>query len=123
MKLKPPTPKFKERVEGVLAAAYRGLHHVPSSNKGIEFNGDYVAVVRVHGSISTTDNDILTRLVFAAHDQCVRVEISPCNPHFFKIVLHPRVRGDSYTECHPRLSEAIDKYRKNHPQENERNPY
>lgn len=62
---------------------------------------------------STWDFDQLTRLVIAAHDECVRVEVSPSNPKHIKITLWPRHgRNGSLSERHPTIEDAIADFRR-----------
>jgi len=43
-----------------------------------------------HTRLATYDNDLLTRLVVAAHVNYVRVEIAPCNMQTLEVTVHPR---------------------------------
>lgn len=71
--------------------------------------GGYRVLMGCH--LSTWDNNLLTRLVFLAHDWGVRVEITPHTPRHFLVYLNvrPRTRlpGMSVWGWHPRLGETV----------------
>lgn len=72
------------------------------------------------GQLSTFDFDALTRLVFLAHDHCIRVQLSPCNGSHFKLMFHPRkTREGSMSERHPTLEQAVADWRESYPIERE----
>ncbi len=65
-----------------------------------------------YGGLSSFDFDELTRLVISAHDNCVRCEVCQGPPRGVKIRLWPRfTRTGSSTERHPKIEEAIIKFR------------
>jgi hypothetical protein len=96
-----------ERCKMVLAIAFRGLHHLPS---GFKDHGRWIEA-NIFGGVATYDFDVLTRLVVAAHDLCVRVEISHSGPRLIKLILHPRQREGGMCHRHPTIEEAIKKVR------------
>lgn len=93
-----------ERMEAVLACAFRGIHHVRRINK----ESDKYWFVSVWGGISTFDFDQLTRLVIAAHHYCVRVEIGSSGPGMIKLHLSPRVRNGCMVTRHDTIRQAVD---------------
>ena len=96
----------EEACARVLARAYRGIHHVPYWRRRKPW-GNGIAV-SVQGRMATFDFDVLTRLVVAAHDECVRVEIVPGGPGLLKVCLHPRKdRVGPVWERHPTIEDAI----------------
>ena len=104
------TPEIEARCLRVLSCAFRGMHHIDGWLRrkplwrGIE--------VSTHQSLATFDFDLLTRLVVAAHDEAVRVEIAPSGPRLLKIQLWPRERTGSMLRRHPNIEEAIECARK-----------
>lgn len=66
--------------------------------------------VCARSTLATYDRDGLTRLVIAAHDYCVRVEISPAMS-YLRIRVHPRSREKLIMSGHPTIEEAIAKFR------------
>lgn len=55
----------------------------------------------------------LTRLVIGAHDECIRVEISPCAFRYLKIEMWPREgREGCISRRHPTIEQAIESYRR-----------
>jgi hypothetical protein len=93
------------RIERVLARTFRGIHHVPywrlrkPAGTGI--------VVTIMGDFASFDSDTLTRLVVAAHDDAVRVEIRSLPGRTLQLLLHPRERlGDLYHR-HPTMEDAV----------------
>ncbi len=72
--------------------------------------GNGVAFV-IRRYLSSYDDDGLTRLVFGAHQRCIRVEIEGCGPKMLRVIMHPRdPQGDCQGRRHPRLEEAVEKY-------------
>lgn len=59
-------------------------------NEGFEFLSDWGLRIRLKSSLSTHDNDVLTRLVVAAHAYFVRVEISPMSMYSVDVTLTVR---------------------------------
>jgi hypothetical protein len=63
---------LRQKTENVLAAVFYGLHRV---EMGKIKEGPGWLSLTIHRPLSTYDFDELTRLVVAAHDECVRVQI------------------------------------------------
>lgn len=104
MSVQPLTPA-EERAARVLARTYQGLHHVTYWHKRRRC-GNGIAV-SVGPDLATFDWSVLTRLVIAAHDECVRVEIVPGGPRLLTLLLHPRIREGSSSDRHPTMEEAV----------------
>jgi hypothetical protein len=99
-------PHFMEKVERILAVAYFGIHHVPGWEKRKPW-GDGVTVT-VSSDLSTYDFDTLTRLVVAAHDECVRLSVDHAGPRHMALRFHPRRgREGRMFDRHPTIEEAI----------------
>lgn len=83
-----------------------GEHHVPDvkpCGMGVKLS--------VYG-LSTFDGDALTRLVFLAHDRCVRVELCNGGPHRVGLKLHRRhTRVGGMWGRHPTIEEALNQHR------------
>ena len=89
-----------------------GEHHGPTRvhawGKGIKFS--------MYDGLSTFDFDYLTRLVFLAHDRCVRAEIIASSPGRVGIVLHKRhTREGGIAGRHPTVEQALATHREKHP--------
>ena len=88
------------------------MHHVDGLKK---FPGAYPYWTCLHyGDIATYDFDDLTRLVFAAHEFCVRISIQNGGPRRLKIVVHDRKFrvSDSTPTRHPTIDTALANWRK-----------
>ncbi len=101
------TPDEEKRCEEVLAAVFSGLHNCPKITKT-----PYYWSANAYGGLSTHDFDKLTLLVFAAHDQGIRVEVGHSGPRMVKLLLHPRrCRAGSITARHPTLEAKLKQWR------------
>ncbi len=102
------TPDEEKRCENVLHYAFNGLHHLPF---GI-VKTPYYWKTNVYVDLSTHDSDTLTALVFAAHDQAVRLELTQSGPRMVGIMLYPRkCRIGGIADCHPTLEQKLAKWR------------
>ncbi len=96
----------EQRMEAVLERAFHGLHHVQQLKKQPRF-WECVA----NGGLATFDFNTLTLLVLAAHEHCVRVELSGKGRDIL-IRLHPRTGTNGrMPERHPSIEEALSQYR------------
>jgi hypothetical protein len=93
----------------ILARLYGGLHHVPYWRLRKPW-GPQGVLVSVHTELSSFDFDHLTRLVIAAHDDCVRVAVVPGGRQL-SVGFYLREREGDSTRRHPTLDEAIAKFR------------
>jgi hypothetical protein len=89
------------------ATFFFGEHHIPGKLRPWG-DGWYV---RTHADLSTFDFDGLSRLVFLAHDRCVRVEVTASGPGHLAIAITKRVREGAMYERHPTLEHAIALFR------------
>jgi len=87
---------------------YFGSHHFPAK---IQEWGDGWCINHP-GSIATFDFDSMTRLVFMAHDRCIRVGVEHGGPRALRICIWQRVREGSMSQRHPTLEQAIEVWRK-----------
>jgi hypothetical protein len=105
---------FGIRASRVLAKVYKGLHHCPKIHKFNEGREFEYWEVNDWRDLATYDSDELTRLVFAAHDECIRASVVSSGPNMVKIRLHNRTvrTGGSFWTRHPTIEDAIIKFRK-----------
>lgn len=99
----------------VLSFVYGGVHNIPKSQRRAlqSANGtDYepmLVEIMVRDDLASFDFDRLTRLVFAAHEASVRVEVSPANNKAIRVRFHNRNEHDTkLSRFHPRISPVID---------------
>lgn len=90
------------------AAFFFGEHHIPGKLKPAGWGWS----VTYLGELASFDFDGLTRLVFLAHDRCVRVSVSSAGPRRVCIMIHPRAREGGMSQRHPTLEHAIALFRK-----------
>lgn len=106
---------IREKAEAVLAITFSGLHNVPSTS-GLKPFGNGFAIDVQPSQLSTFDFAGLTRLVIAAHDECVRVSVMNSGPRQIKLTFHDRKRsGEHSYERHPTIEQALESYRMDHP--------
>lgn len=88
-----------------------GEHHIPGK---IRAYGP-AWYINFHHDLSTFDFDYLTRLVFLAHDRCVRASIQQSGPRMIKIIIWAREgRDGSMYERHPTIEHALSEWREAH---------
>lgn len=94
------------------AEIYLGKHHIPSELRRDGRLTWSVCHWLGGAGLSTFDYDELTRMVFLAHDRCVRLAIVPSGPKRVRIQITKRSRGRSHIAAdHPTLEEAVEKWR------------
>lgn len=97
----------KEEAMNFFSEFYGGEHHIPG--KIHEFGQGWM-IKHDRGDLATYDFNGLTRLVFMAHQKCLRVSIMPLNFSTIKLIVHKREKEGGMTEKHPTLSDAIKSY-------------
>ena len=102
----PELKAFEVRAENLLATVFGGMHHVERLKKYPR----YWTCVQ-SGDFATYDFDTLTRLVFAAHDNCCRVSIGNGGPYRMKIMVFDRKRTGGISERHPTVEQALADWR------------
>jgi hypothetical protein len=110
------------KVEAVsfFSELYFGEHHIPARGccgaHGVKEFGPGSWYVNHSGDIATYDYDFLTRLVFLAHDKCIRASVQNSGPRLIKIVIWKRDgRTGRMAEGHPTIETALGKWRERHP--------
>jgi hypothetical protein len=94
------------------AHIYRGKHHIPGELRR-DSRATWSVCHFVGGAgVATFDYDELTRMVFAAHDACMRLAILAAGPRHVRIQITKRTRnGSEMAADHPTLEDALDKWR------------
>jgi hypothetical protein len=105
-----------------LLEQWGGLHHFEDTmfKKTDWTNPRYISLKlnsrMSTGQLSTFDFDALTRLVFLAHDYCIRIQLSPCNGSHFALMFHPRHKREGcMSERHPTIEQAVADWRERNP--------
>lgn len=105
-----PQSEIERRAYVVLSRVYLGIHHVDGWCRRI--SDPYWVRVTVPGELGTYDFAEMTRLVIAAHDECVRVAAFPAGPRNLQLVFSLRGRpgrflDTSLMDTHPTMEQAI----------------
>jgi len=85
-----------------------GAHNLNGSFINLGGNGVCISQKR---SFATYDDNWLTKLVFMAHDRCIRVELQAAGHGITRVILFKRGRDGSLMERHPTLEQALEHYR------------
>ena len=97
----------------LLADAMGGFHHVVQNPKEFGFG---ICLNTYSHRLSTFDFNLLTTLVFLAHDRMIRIEIQSSGPRMVKICLHKRhAREGSMSQRHPTVETALAAHRERFP--------
>lgn len=99
-------------IEVLVRALGTGPWNIPTNWSKVEF-GHYYTRFALNQSFATADFDALTRLVLAAHEKAVRVEVSPCNFHYLNVTMwsrEPHVEGMGFHKGHPSIEQAIERF-------------
>lgn len=92
----------------MLIGVMRGWHHCGNVRQ-FGLHGVQTALF----PMSTFDSNTLTRLVLAAHEECIRVEIRPGGPGRIMVCLCGRRQRDGqFHERHPTIETAVESFRK-----------
>lgn len=98
----------------MFARVVGGHHHVVSDFKAC---GRGIRTSDFASKWATYDSSLLTRLVFIAHDEAVRVELSQSSPGRIGFAMWRRKRepeGNLFAR-HPTIEEALAKHRERNP--------
>ena len=99
------------------AEIFGGAHHIP----GAKYKGENVRewgqgwCILVSAELYTYDFDLLTRLVFLAHDRCCRVQVQPAMRYTRVCVWQRDPASVSRYDRHPTLDQALRVWRANYP--------
>lgn len=96
-----------------LLDAWDGLHHFEeAAMRKVDWAHPFFVKLTLRTDLATVDFPMLTRLVFLAHDHCIRVSVRPCNGSHLTLLFHPRKREGAYSERHPTLEHAVADWRR-----------
>lgn len=108
-----------EQVADLLGDLFVGLYHLDKA-ESVDWANDHHIEVRVaYKDWATFDSNLLTKLVFLAHDRCLRASISPRSAHAITLLFHQRQRDGGIWDRHPTIEQALTMYREFYPAESE----
>lgn len=108
-----------EHVADLLSDLFVGLYHLDGAEKVDWANDHHIEVRVVYKEFATFDTNLLTKLVFLAHDRCLRVSVNPRSPHALTLLFHQRRRAGGVFERHPTIEQALAMHREYYPIESE----
>jgi hypothetical protein len=106
---------FNRRAIGLLCRGFGlGPWNIPVNWDRVEWGSErHTKFVTSGHGLATWDFNRLTRLVIGAHDECIRLEISPRSFRYLSIEMWPRAgREGGMAERHPTIEQAIASYRR-----------
>lgn len=111
-------------VANLLGDVFCGIYHLDASElRKVDWGDDYYMVFRLTNSLSTFDNDSLTRLVVLAHDRYLRVTISGDGKGKLELMFHLRTcRTGDIARRMPTMEDHLALIRRYHPAEPEEHP-
>lgn len=105
--------EFGIRVADLLGKVFQGIYHLAGpALKRVDWSDNYrveLHLVESYASdLATYDFDLLTRLVVASHDQCIRISIAPHTFRCVKLLFHSRKRADGQLNISQRMPTLED---------------
>lgn len=88
-----------------------GIYNVRANWEKAEFHPRYLRVTMSADAWATFDFSELTRLVIAAHDACLRLQLEPVSRGYMAVFLSPRTRDGGSMARHPTIEQAVEAFR------------
>jgi len=104
-----------ERVAELLDDVFAGIYHIADQVREADWSNNLYIEIRCGRNFATYDGDLLTKLVFAAHQYAIRVEVNPRSNRYLTLIFHGRQRGGRGFEHHPTIEEAVKEWNRYHP--------
>jgi hypothetical protein len=97
------------RVADLLGYLFYGIYHLDGGALSkVEWDNErYMSINLRCGDMATFDNDDLTRLVFLAHQFCLRCSVEAATIGMLRLRFHPRKREGGTGTRHPTLAQAV----------------
>jgi hypothetical protein len=92
------------------AHVFRGKHRIPGKVRGDSRGCWWCSAYVGSLGLSTYDDDMLTRIVFAAHASGLRAFIAPSAPRYLCVGITRR--DPNADRRHPTLMEAVEKWQR-----------
>lgn len=99
--------EFGAKVAGLMNWWLDGIYHRGEEMRRAHWTNETRVSVVVGTCLSTYDASNLTRLVIAAHDLAIRLEIEGASPGRLRLIFTPRQREGDQFERHPTIEQAI----------------
>jgi hypothetical protein len=110
-----PAPKLSDFHKLAVTVIRRGMgcgiYNVRANWEKAEFHPRFLRVTIACPAWATFDFSELTRLVIAAHDACLRLQIAPVSRGYMAVFLSPREREGGMAVRHPTIEQAIADFR------------
>ena len=108
--------EFQRKAVRLLCCGMRsGPYDLGKTFETAEWGGDHYVRFIVNawgGRLCTVDGDGLTRLVIGAHEEMIRIDVSPHSFHCLEILMHRRLtREGCLSKRHPTIEQAVENYR------------
>lgn len=116
--------KLGRVVADLLGDVFCGIYHLDQKElRKVNWGDKYVIVFRLAGSLSTFDNESLTKLVVLAHDRYLRVDIGAASKGKLEIMFHLRAyRTGDLMRRMPTMEDHLASIRRYYQAEPERTP-
>lgn len=102
-----------EEATAFFSEFYYGEHHIPNYKPKLYGSSGY-SVIHDRGDLATYDFNQLTRLVFMAHEKCIRVELTGYSSRKIRIAIWKRNGTEgNMSRIHPTIEDALAKFRTN----------
>lgn len=108
-----------EQVAILLGDLFGGLHHLDGAERVDWSNTHHIQVRVANKEWGSFDSNLLTKLVFLAHDRCLRVSVNPRSVYALNLLFHQRKRDGGLWERHPTIDQALAMHREFYPIESE----
>lgn len=106
-----PVSDAMVRCAWLLCHTYGGAYHVGRVRFGSDDLlrlGEQWLEVSHYGDMATVDSMMLTRLIVAAHEVAIRVDVRPGGARALLLRLHPRARTPTIMTNHPTMDAAVE---------------
>ena len=97
------------KVADILGQAFLGIYHIDRDALRADWANPYYITFTISAlrDWSTFDNDTLMVMIVLCHNACIRMEIHPAGPRYFRFLFHQRTREGGIYERMPTIEDHV----------------